>query len=107
MITFDEKDFIINALNAYWNDANAKLQRKDLGDIERKNYEYQLSNSKRLMEKLEQLHKPDVGNSKAAIPEINDGQFFSCNGVMYMIQSAKQATDRGNLENGHNIFTFY
>ena len=54
-----------------------------------------------------QLHKPDVGNNKDAIPKINDGQFFSCNGVMYMIQSAKQATDRGNLENGHNIFTFY
>lgn len=66
MITLDEKDFLVNALNHYWNNANTNLQRKDLGDIERKNYEYQLKNSKRLMEKLEQLHKPDVMESVCA-----------------------------------------
>lgn len=46
-------DFILSALNAYWNDAHAELQRKDLGDIERKNYEFQLNESKRIMKELE------------------------------------------------------
>jgi len=55
MITLDEKDLLINALNHYWNDANTNLQRKDLGDIERKIYDYQLKTSKRLMDELEQL----------------------------------------------------
>lgn len=42
-------DFIVSALNHYWNDAYFNLQRKDLGDIERKNYEYQLKVSKQQM----------------------------------------------------------
>jgi hypothetical protein len=46
-------DFIISALNAYWNDAHAQLQRKDLGDIERENYMFQMNESKRIMKELE------------------------------------------------------
>ncbi len=38
-------DFIGRALNHYWNDALSNLGRKDLGDIERNNYEYQKSKS--------------------------------------------------------------
>lgn len=45
-------DFIVSALNAYWNDAHYKLQRKDLGDIERQQYEQQRKRSKEIMEKL-------------------------------------------------------
>lgn len=47
--------FIVHALNAYWNDANTNLQRKDLGDIERKNYQYQLKESKRIMEEMKEF----------------------------------------------------
>ncbi len=42
-------DFILQALNAYWNDANTNLLRRDLGDIERQNYEHQLRKSKEVM----------------------------------------------------------
>jgi hypothetical protein len=45
-----DKDFVNDALNFYWNDAHKQLQRTDLGDIERKNYEFQLSESKRIMD---------------------------------------------------------
>lgn len=48
----DDKEFITDALNAYWHEANARLLLTDLGDIERKNYERQLSRSKELMEAL-------------------------------------------------------
>ena len=66
--TFNEKDldFIVTALNAHWYDAHHNLERKDLGDIERKNYESQLLRSKELMESItndSQLHPsptPDV-----------------------------------------------
>jgi len=49
--TFNERDldFIVTALNAHWYDAHHNLERKDLGDIERKNYEFQLARSKELM----------------------------------------------------------
>lgn len=47
-------DFIQSALNVYWNNAHQQLQRNDLGDIERLNYECQLSNSKRLLTQFEQ-----------------------------------------------------
>ncbi len=46
-------DFIISALNAYWFEASQKLDRKDLGDIERQQYEVQLKKSKELMEELD------------------------------------------------------
>jgi 1,2-phenylacetyl-CoA epoxidase catalytic subunit len=59
-ITKEEKDFIINALNHYWNDAYANLHRKDIGDIERNNYTHQLNESKRLIEAFEHSPKPDV-----------------------------------------------
>ena len=66
--TFNERDldFIVTALNAHWYDAHHNLERKDLGDIERKNYETQLLRSKELMESItndSQLHPsptPDV-----------------------------------------------
>ena len=47
-----DKDFLMSALNHYWNDAYHNLQRKDLGDIEKRNYEYQLRVSKEEMNKL-------------------------------------------------------
>ena len=46
-------DFIENALNFYWNDAKNNLTKRDLGDIERNNYEYQLMRSKELLIKIE------------------------------------------------------
>jgi len=53
-LTKDEIDFIVRALNFYWNDAKQNLtERKSLGDIERENYEYQLMKSKSIMMKLE------------------------------------------------------
>lgn len=53
----NDLDFIVDSLNAYWNDAHAQLSdtRKGLGDIERKNLEYQKAKSKELMNKLEKL----------------------------------------------------
>jgi len=34
-----EKDLVIDAVNQYWHQSNNELQKKDLGDIERKNWE--------------------------------------------------------------------
>lgn len=33
-----DPDFLMSALNSFWHQANNALERKDLGDIERKNY---------------------------------------------------------------------
>jgi hypothetical protein len=52
MVTQQETDFILSALNCYWNDASNNLQRKDLGDLERTMYEKQKSKSKELMDTL-------------------------------------------------------
>lgn len=53
-LTEFERNFIENALNHYWNDANWNLtQRKDLGDIEKICYENQLKYSKELLIKFE------------------------------------------------------
>lgn len=46
---FKHVDFLEQTLNYCWNNAFKQLQRKDLGDIERKNYEYQLQKSKQLL----------------------------------------------------------
>lgn len=54
-INSNDKDFIISALNSYWHQATSELDKRDLGDIERKNYEYQQKKSKELMDKLENL----------------------------------------------------
>jgi hypothetical protein len=51
----ENKEFILSALNAYWADALINLPRKDLGDIKRKNYKYQLDKSKELMQKIDLL----------------------------------------------------
>ncbi len=51
-ITNEEADFIVTALNQMWNNAHEKLQKKNLGDLERKNYEHEKSKSKELMTKL-------------------------------------------------------
>lgn len=54
-ITPDQKmrndvDFIMSALNNFWHEANEKLRsRASLGDIEKKNYEFQLHRSAELM----------------------------------------------------------
>lgn len=52
-LTKKEKDFVVNALNAYWFDAYTNLQRKDLGDIEKLCYQDQEKKAKELMNKLE------------------------------------------------------
>lgn len=67
----DDKDFIVQALNAYWNDAHNNLQSKSLGDIERKNYQYQLQNSKRLINDLENPNKWD-NIAKEALDATNE-----------------------------------
>lgn len=51
-LTAEDFSFIEEALNFYWHNANINLKLKDLGDIERKNYEFQKSESKRLMDLL-------------------------------------------------------
>lgn len=38
-INEEEKDLVIDAVNAYWHKANALLKTNDLGDIERNNWE--------------------------------------------------------------------
>ena len=53
IVTYEQASFLNDALNFYWNDAVNNLQRKDLGDIERSNYEKQKSKSKYLMDMLE------------------------------------------------------
>lgn len=53
ILNWEEADFINNALNFYWHEANNQLQRKDLGNMERKNYEYQKAKAKELMTKLD------------------------------------------------------
>lgn len=47
--------FIQSALNAYWAEAAFTLDRKDLGDIERQNFELQKKRSKELMDKVEKI----------------------------------------------------
>ena len=54
-INGNDKGFIISALNSYWHQARTELDKRDLGDIERRNYEYQQKKSKELMDKLENL----------------------------------------------------
>jgi len=49
---FSHLDFLEGALNFYWHDANENLKRKDLGDIERQNYEKQLSKCKLIMQEM-------------------------------------------------------
>lgn len=51
-LTRDEIDFLVDALQQRWVDAVQKLAGRQLGDIERKNYEYAKSKSKELMIKL-------------------------------------------------------
>lgn len=51
-LTKNEIDFIVDALQQRWVDAVQKLAGKQLGDIERQNYEYAKKKSKELMIKL-------------------------------------------------------
>ena len=41
-----------NALQCYFNDANQNLQRKDLGDIEKSNYQFAITKAKEVMDGL-------------------------------------------------------
>jgi len=50
-----ELDFITQAINNYWNMAHFMLEKKALGDIERKNYEFQLQKSKQILERMNRL----------------------------------------------------
>lgn len=47
-----EKDLVIDAVNQYWHQANNELQKKDLGDIERKNWEGIKTKCRELLRKL-------------------------------------------------------
>jgi hypothetical protein len=49
---FSNRDFLESALIHYFDYAYRKLQRKDLGDIERVNYEKQLQKSKQILESM-------------------------------------------------------
>lgn len=51
--TPEELDFISDALNFYFNDAHENLERTVIGDIEKKNYEFQRDKSKELIKKLD------------------------------------------------------
>ena len=48
----EEKDLVLDALNNYWHNANTELQKKELGDIERKNWEGIKTKAGELMRKL-------------------------------------------------------
>jgi hypothetical protein len=50
-----DEDFILGALQFFWQDAHQNLQKKDLGDIERKNYEFQYTRSKEIMKRIDPL----------------------------------------------------
>lgn len=52
ILLFSHLDFLEKALNYYWHNANDNLKRKDLGDIERQNYEIQLSKCKLIMQQM-------------------------------------------------------
>lgn len=53
-----EEDFLMSALNSFWHQANAALERKDLGDIERKNYQSEKDKSSAMMDELERNGLP-------------------------------------------------
>jgi hypothetical protein len=48
----EEIEFIMDALNLQWHSANIELGKKDLGDIERKNWEGVKKKASELMVKL-------------------------------------------------------
>ena len=50
-----EKSFILDAVNQYWVQSIKELGRKDLGDIERKNWESVKKQSSELMAKWDDL----------------------------------------------------
>lgn len=54
-IDLDDHDFIMTALNAYWNEAHFMLGKNTLGDIERKNYDHQIKECNRIMKHIESL----------------------------------------------------
>ena len=51
-LTPEEIEFITEALNFYFHDAHKNLERTVIGDIEKKNYQWQLEKAKELMKKL-------------------------------------------------------
>lgn len=63
----DDISFIENALNFYWNNAHTNLLRKDLVDIEKRNYEYQLLTSKHLMQRIDQNSNQFTASNSMAI----------------------------------------
>ena len=50
--TANEKSLINDAVTQYWHQAETELRKKDLGDIERKNWEYVKENTQKLFTKL-------------------------------------------------------
>jgi len=51
-LTYAEKSLLLEAVNAYWYESDMKLSRKDLGDIERMNWEVTNQKLKELLVKL-------------------------------------------------------
>ena len=51
-LTSSDYIFAVDCLNECWYNANTKLQRKDLGDLDRKFTEQRLNRAKELMEKF-------------------------------------------------------
>ena len=54
-LTKEELEFCSTALNAYWNQNHADLQKQHLGDIEKDLYEDSKTKSKALMLKIEKI----------------------------------------------------
>jgi len=50
--TADEKSLIEDALTQYWHQAINELNKRGLGDIERKNWEYVKENTQKLFTKF-------------------------------------------------------
>lgn len=54
-LTQSEVSVIIDALNLTWHDAVNNLRRKDLGDIERRHYEFTKERTKEIQSNLLKL----------------------------------------------------
>jgi hypothetical protein len=51
-LTLEQKEFVIHVLNDFWNNLHRDLERKDLGDLERKLMEEQQKRSLALIREL-------------------------------------------------------
>ncbi len=51
-LTREEKELILNALNEFWHEKNARLQSVYIGDIEKKNLEGLRNKASKLIKKI-------------------------------------------------------